>query len=366
MLKFNSSRLKIDRTLIFLVLGLSIFGILMIFNASSVTATENFGNKFYFVRLQILWVLLGLTVMTITSKINYHHWRKISPPLFLISVSFLILVLIPGIGVKVMGGRRWLSFAGFSFPIQPAELAKISTILYLATFLEKKRKFLHFLVILGLLSFLLILEPDLGTAVILTASAFVVYFLSGGRLTEMLLTLFLGLVGGAILIVTSPYRMSRLQVFLNPNLDPQGQSYHLRQVLLALGSGGFWGRGIGQSRQKFLFLPEAATDSIFAIVGEELGFIGSVAIVSVFLILMFIGLKIASEAPDKFGQVLAGGITSMIFLQAFLNLAATVSLVPLTGVPLPFLSYGGSFLLVVFWGIGILLNVWKSGARSRK
>jgi cell division protein FtsW len=217
-----------------------------------------------------------------------------------------------------------------------------------------------------LLSFLLILEPDLGTAVILTASAFVVYFLSGGRLTEMLLTLFLGLVGGAILIVTSPYRMSRLQVFLNPNLDPQGQSYHLRQVLLALGSGGFWGRGIGQSRQKFLFLPEAATDSIFAIVGEELGFIGSVAIVSVFLILMFIGLKIASEAPDKFGQVLAGGITSMIFLQAFLNLAATVSLVPLTGVPLPFLSYGGSFLLVVFWGIGILLNVWKSGARSRK
>lgn len=364
MLKFNSLGIKIDRILIFLVLGLSIFGILMIFDASSVTATENFGDKFYFARLQTFWVLLGLMVMTITSKINYHHWRKISLPLFLISCIFLILVLIPGIGVKVMGGKRWLSFAGFSF--QPAELAKLSTILYLATFLEKRNKFFHFLCLLGFLSFLLILEPDLGTTIILATSALVVYFLSGGSLAEILLASLLGLIGGAFFIFTSPYRMSRLKVFLNPEIDPTGSSYHLRQMLLALGSGGFWGRGIGQSRQKFLFLPEAATDSIFAIIGEELGFIGSVATTSVFLILMFIGLKIASDAPDKFGQVLAGGIVSMIFLQAFLNLAATVSLVPLTGVPLPFLSYGGSFLFVVFWGIGILLNIWKSGVRSRK
>lgn len=362
--KIGFCKTSLNRLLLILTVSLSFFGVLMIFNASSVTAAENFGDKFYFAKLQFFWMMLSFLVMMVTAKIDYHYWKKIVFPLMIISIFFLILVLIPGLGVKVMGGKRWLNL--FFFRFQPAELAKIVTILYLASFLENKNKYLNFLALLGLVSLLLMLEPDLGTTVILVSSAFVVYFLSGGKILEIILTSLLVILGGIFFIIISPYRTSRLRVFLNPNFDPQGQSYHLNQVLLALGSGGFWGRGIGQSRQKFLFLPEAATDSIFAIIGEEVGFIGSVALLVVFLIILFLGMKIAREAPDKFGQVLAGGITSMLFIQIFLNLAAMVSLVPLTGVPLPFISYGGSFLLIAYWGVGILLNISKFGVRIKK
>lgn len=357
MLTLKSADSKINKVLLFLSLGLTIFGCLMIFDASSVMAEEIFEDKFHLFRLQSFWAVTGITSMIFVSMINYHFWKKISSPLFLISVFLLVLVLIPGVGMKLLGGRRWLGIGEFSF--QPAELAKLFYLIYLSTFLEKRKSFSHFIFKTGFLVVLLMMEPDLGTAVILACSAFVVYFLSGANLLEILMTLILGIVGGLGLIFNSPYRLSRLRVFLNPNIDPQGASYHLRQVLLALGSGGFWGRGLGQSRQKFLFLPEASTDSIFAVIGEEMGFVGCLGILITFLVFLFCGLKIAQKAPDKFGLLLAGGITTQIFIQAFLNLSSMVALLPLTGVPLPFISYGGSSLMVTLGSVGILLNISK-------
>jgi len=357
MLSFKPQAVKFDRILFFLVLMLSFLGVLLIYDASAATAMQTFGNRYYFASHQLGWIGLGILVMLITMNINYHFWRRVAWLMLIFSLVSLVLVLLPGLGIKVLGGRRWLNFG--LLPFQPAEFAKIILIIYLTAYFEKKIKFLHFLVLLAVFSLLLMLEPDLGTTVVLISTAFVIYFLVGGKIWEFLILGLFGVLSGLGFILISPYRLARLKVFLNPDLDPQGSSYHLRQILLALGSGGLWGRGIGQSRQKFLFLPEAATDSIFAVIGEEIGFVGAVAFLAFFLFLLIRGLKIAQEAPDKFGQVLAGGIASLIFIQFFLNLASMVSLIPLTGVPLPFISYGGSFLLVAYWGLGILLNISK-------
>lgn len=358
MLKLKVQESKIDRTLFLFTIGMTFFGILMIFDASSVIAVQEFGDKFLFARLQSFWAVLGLFLMLLVSKINYHFWRKLAFPLFLISVFFLILVLIPGIGLRLLGGRRWLGIGEFTF--QPSELAKVFFVIYLSSLFQKSKNFWQFLIPTGLVGALVIMQPDLGTTLILIFSAFVVYFISGAGILEIGL-ISLGVVGSTLIFIFfSPYRLLRLKVFLNPTLDPQGASYHLRQILLALGSGGLWGRGIGQSRQKFLFLPEATTDSIFAIIGEEMGFVGALGILLVFWFFLVRGLKISSAAPDRFGQILAVGLTSTIFIQAFLNLGSMVSLVPLTGVPLPFISYGGSSLLVTLISIGILLNISKS------
>jgi len=363
MLKLKAQESKSDRPLLLLTIGLLIFGILMVFDASFVTATQTFADKFHFVRLQAFWATLGLFLLILASKINYHFWRKIAFPLFLSALFFLILVLIPGVGLKFLGGRRWLGIGEFTF--QPSELAKIFFVIYLSSLMEKKKSLWRFLVLTGLVGLLVIMEPDLGTTVILIFSAFVVYFVSGASIGEIFLLSLLGVSGIAGLILVSPYRLFRLKAFLNPQFDPQGASYHLRQILLALGSGGWWGRGIGQSRQKFLFLPEAASDSIFAVIGEELGFVGGMAVLAAFWFLFVRGLKIALQAPDRFGEILAAGLTSTIFIQAFLNLASMVSLVPLTGVPLPLISYGGSSLLVTLTSIGILLNISKFKMRVK-
>lgn len=363
MLKLKTQEEKIDKVLLLLTLGLTAFGVLMIFEASSVIAQETFGDKFYLMKSQLLWSIFGIVIMIILSKVHYHFWKKISFFLFLISIFLLFLVLVPGLGLKLLGGRRWLNFFGFVF--QPAELAKISIIIYFSSFFEKKKGTLRFLFLIGVITILLMLEPDLGTTVIIVGGSLLVYFLSGANLLEIFLFLIFGFFGGLFLIFFSPYRLERLKVFLNPNLDPQGSSYHLRQVILALGSGGIWGRGLGQSRQKFLFLPEAATDSIFAVIAEEIGFTGTFFLLCFFLFFFFRGLKISQTAQDKFGHLLAGGITGFIFVQTFLNLGSMVSLLPLTGVPLPFISYGGSSLVVILAGVGILLNISKFRLKSK-
>jgi len=355
---------KNDKTLFWLILGFLLFGVVMIFDASAVAAAQDFKDKFYYLRLQSLWAFLGIFLMIGFSLVNYHFWQKISVFLFLGALSLLILVLIPGIGLKYLGGRRWLGIGEFSF--QPSELAKLAFIIYLSSLLEKKKRLSTFLLLVGLVTVLLMLEPDLGTSLIVIATAFFIYFASGAHLLELLLVLFLGLAGVAGFIFTAPYRLSRLKVFLNPEIDPEGASYHLRQILLALGSGGLWGRGLGQSRQKYLFLPETATDSVFAVIGEEMGFIGSLAVLLFLLIMIIRGLKIAQEAPDKFGQLLGVGIAGSIFVQSFLNLASMVSLVPLTGVPLPLISYGRSSLLVTLSGLGILLNISRQRVIKKK
>lgn len=273
------------------------------------------------------------------------------------SLFSLGLVLIPGLGTKVLGAQRWLSLGIFRF--QPAELAKLAFVLYLAAFMSQKKSLWPFLILLTVLIGLTIAEPDLGTAVIIAATGLVVYFASGAPLIWIGLIGIIGLIGGLGLIFSSTYRKERILTFINPARDPLGASYHIHQILLALGSGGLLGLGLGQSRQKYEYLPAAATDSIFAIIAEELGFVGAVGVVIIFLLLIWRGFKIAKEAPDKFGSLLATGIISWIGFQTLINLSAIVALVPLTGVPLPFISYGGSSLVLIMTASGILVNISK-------
>jgi len=363
---------KTDWILVGLVLGLTIFGLIMVGNASVVEAYRDFGDKFYYLRLQAQWVAFGLFAFSIACFFNYRRLKMLAIPLLIFTLISLVLVLIPGIGAKALGARRWLGIGAFRF--QPAELAKLTIVLYLASYFEpsrnkvlpqagsyfsNKRSFLPFLALLGILVVLIMLEPDLGTTVVVAATSLVVYFASGAPVWQIGLIGLVGLIGGGGLIFFSSYRRERLLTFLNPTRDPLGASYHIRQILIALGSGGVFGVGLGQSRQKYEYLPAATTDSIFAVVAEELGFVGAVVILLAFLFLIWRGFKIASQAPDDFGRLLAVGITSWIGFQALVNLGAMVALIPLTGVPLPFISYGGSSLVLALAGMGILINISK-------
>jgi len=363
MVTLKSQTAKIDRVLAGLVLALTVFGILMVYEASSVTAFRDFGDELFYVRQQIIWAILGSGALLFFAKFDYRRLERIAPFFMLVSFIFLFLVLIPGLGIKALGARRWLSLGFFNF--QPAELAKIAFILYISSLLSKKPQAFPFLAVLGILLFLVMLEPDLGTTVILVSSGFSLYFASGAPLLLSSVFGILTCLLGFLLIFSSPYRKERFLTFLDIGRDPLGASYHIRQVLLALGSGGLFGVGFGASRQKYAYLPEAMTDSIFAIIAEELGFLGSVILILAFLVLIYRGLKIAHEAPDRFGQLLGVGITSLVGIQALVNLAAMVALVPLTGVPLPFVSYGGSSLVIAMVAVGILLNISKHRVERR-
>jgi len=348
---------KPDWLIIGLTLGLTIFGIIMVGNVSVLKAYQDFGDKFHYLRLQIYWALLGIGAFFVTSLLNYNFWKKVAIPLIIFSLITLILVLIPGIGTQALGARRWLGFGFFSF--QPAELAKLSFIFYLSSFFSKKKNIWPFLAILGILVGLIMLEPDLGTTVVLAATGLSIYFISGAPIFAIGLIALFSILSGIGLIITSPYRKERLLTFFDPSRDPLGASYHIRQVLIAIGSGGLFGVGLGQSRQKYEYLPEVTTDSIFAIIAEEIGFIGGVIILGLFLLLVWRGFRIAKEAPDEFGKLLAVGITSWIGFQALINLCSMVALVPLTGIPLPFISYGGSSLVLSLVAMGILVNISK-------
>lgn len=348
-----------DWWLVALVFGLTIFGLIMVGNVSVVEAYRDFGDKLYYLRLQMQWAGLGLLAFVAASFFDYRKLKFLALPLLIFTLICLFLVLIPGLGASILGARRWLGIGPIRF--QPAELAKLTFVLYLSSFFATKKSLLPFLTILGLMVFLIMLEPDLGTTVVLCATGLAVYFASGAPILTIGLIGLTGIVGGAVLILSSAYRRERLTTFLNPTTDPLGASYHIRQILIALGSGGLFGVGLGQSRQKYEYLPAVTTDSIFAVIAEELGFVGSVAILLLFLGLIWRGFKIASRAPDDFGKLLAVGITSWVGFQALVNLGAMVALIPLTGVPLPFISYGGSSLVLVLTGMGILVNIAKQG-----
>lgn len=343
---------------------LTIFGLLMVYNASSVSALADFGDKYYYLKEQAKWLALGFFSLVFLIFFDYRRLYFLSPFILLASIILLILVFIPGLGIKAYGASRWLDFRFFSF--QPSELAKIALVIYLSAWFSEKEKgrLWAFLLLASLLLALIFFQPDMGTAVVLAATSLTLYFLSGAALWHLLALLPLVAVLGLILIRVSSYRFQRLLSFINPNFDPLGASYHLRQILIALGSGGFWGLGLGQSRQKYAYLPESTTDSIFAIIGEEVGFVGATILVLVFLFFLWRGFKIARAAPDRFGQLLAAGITSWLAVQTFINLSAMVALIPLTGVPLPFISYGGSSLVVALAGIGILLNISRQGRKK--
>ncbi|OGY18441.1 MAG: cell division protein FtsW [Candidatus Chisholmbacteria bacterium RIFCSPLOWO2_01_FULL_50_28] len=346
-----------DYTLFFCAVLLTLFGVLMVYDASVVEAYQQFGNKFFFAKQQLVWAGIGLVVLGLTSQIPYWLWKKVSIGAFVATVVMLGLVLVPSIGMKIQGARRWIGFG--SLTIQPAELAKLTLILYLSLLLEKKRSLLQFLVAVGVAAGLIVLEPDLGTGIVIVAIGAALYFFSGAPLKTFLTLGIVGTIVGMGVIAISPYRRARVATFFNPKDDPLGASYHIRQVLIALGSGGLFGVGIGQSRQKFQYIPAATTDSIFAIIAEEVGFIGSLGLIVLFLFMIMRAMKIARQSKDQFGKLLCGGIAAWIGIQAALNLATMVALVPLTGIPLPLISYGGSATIVTLAGIGIVLNVSK-------
>lgn len=345
--------------LFFLPTIISIVGVFFVFEASSVRSFNEFGESFHYLKLQVVWIALGVLVMMFISFFNYHKLYYLALPMMSITIGLLFLVLLPGVGHKVGGARRWFDL-GF-FNLQPTELAKLSAVIYLSSWFisREKKRFFSFMILIGLLMFLIILQPDMGTATIIFFISIIIYFLAGIELPYLLL-----LIPGAAafffaLIKISPYRARRLLAFFEPNLDPLGITYHINQILISLSSGGIFGRGFGASRQKYLFLPEAHTDSIFAIIGEEVGFIGSLLIIILFIVLCFRIYKAISLAPDRFGRLLAGGIFAFFNLQILINLGAMVNLIPLTGVPLPFISYGGSNMIVSFTLMGILINIAK-------
>jgi cell division protein FtsW len=336
---------------------LTSIGLFFIFEASSVTAFRLIGNSFHYFQLQMMWFGLGLAAMTFFALFDYRKLYYFAFPALLFTLVTLILVLIPGIGSHVLGARRWINLGPFNF--QPTETAKFSVILYLCSwFLYKEReRFLSFLLLLGSIIGLIMIQPDMGTAIIIFSLFVSIYYFSGEDVKYLLMLIPASFAGFLLLIATSSYRMRRFLAFLNPNSDPEGIGYHIRQIFISLSSGGIFGKGFSSSRQKYQFLPEAHTDSIFAIIGEEVGFIGSFMLIMVYAFLMYLVLRTALHAKDRFGKLLASSIFCLISLQLIINLGGMVGIMPLTGVPLPFVSYGGSSLLVFYALLGIVISV---------
>ena len=341
--------------LLFATLILTALGLLMVFNSSSINALQLTGNKLHFFRLQLIWSFIGLVAMVIMSRLKIDWLRIFSPHFLALAILFLFLVLLPGFGHQVSGARRWLQLG--SFRLQPSELVKLSYLIYLSAWLTKKPQLKPFLLLTGLILGLIMLEPDLGTALVISVSSMITLFLSGFSLAPFLSLVTGGILAILLLIIYSPYRRQRLLTFLNPQTDLQGSSYHINQILIALGSGGFSGLGLGQSRQKFNYLPEVATDSIFAIWAEETGFLGSLILIALFTFFLLVCFRITQSQTKKFNFLLAGSLTAYFAAQIILNLAGMVAMAPLTGIPLPFISYGGSSLIINLTAAGILLNL---------
>lgn len=358
MTKRSATPIRLGLVVIILIIILSLLGLVFVFEASVAESLSTFGDRYYLFKQHLLGMAIGWVAFFVGLLIPAKTWLKISLFLLLAGILALILVFIPGIGLNLNGASRWLSIAGFT--IQPVEFAKFALICYLAAWLPKQKELIPFLIILAIPSLLLILQPDLGSLLVVFGIACGMYFVAGGNLKQ------LGLVGAVsiplllIAILMSPYRMQRMLTFFNPESDPLGSSYHVRQIILALGRGGLFGQGLGNSTQRFSYIPEASTDSIFAIVGEETGFVGSFIIISLFAVLIFSLFKLVNQTQNP-GEIklLGNGLAIWITAQTLLNLSAVVALVPLTGVPLPFFSYGRTALIMLLFATGVLLNTGK-------
>mgnify|MGYP002627215290 CR=1 FL=1 len=357
---------KFDITLFITILITSIFGIIMIYSASYVWAEYKFNDPFKFVKHQALFFIIGLILMLIISKIDYKKYLKYANKLLLIAIILLVLVLIPGIGTIRNGSRSWFGIGAFG--IQPSEAAKLVLIIFASKYLSKNQKdmknlFKGVLPILGITLFifgLIMLQPDFGTGVIIVMSVMGLLFVAGADMKFFVYLGILGIIGIVILILIAPYRMERILSFINPWSDPLGSGFQIIQSLYAIGPSGLFGYGFLNSRQKHFYLPEPQTDFIFSIIAEEFGFMGIIIVATLFLIIIYKGLKIARKTNDLFSKYLAFGITFELAFQAMLNLMVVVGLIPVTGVTLPFLSYGGSSLLITLCGMGILLNISRS------
>lgn len=356
-------RVKPDLSLLFISFLLIIFGILILTSVSIPYSQKKYNKNFYYVSRQIFFGFLpGFFLLFIFYKIRLSFFQKNYFWLFPFILILSLIVFFPGLGWKVYGAQRWVKIFNFSF--QPIEILKPFIIIFFAGFLslEKKKNifhFLFFLFFLGIISFILFLQKDASTLLLLGVCLLLLYFISGAPFAHLIfLFLFLFLVG-IFLIKIAPYRLNRILVFLNPDLDPLGIGYHLQQALISVGSGAMWGRGLGMSEQKFGLLPHPISDSIFAIYAEETGFIGSLVLLSLFLLFFIRCAKISKEAKVGFQRLVGFGITFLFVLQTFMNLGSMVGLFPISGIPLPFVSYGGSAIVGEMISLGILLNISK-------
>ena len=355
-----------DRLLFGIVASLTFFGVLMISSAGIVYADVRFDDPYFFFKRQIIGVTLGFMTMIILSKVDYHFFRRWAFWIFMGAIGLLTLALIPNVGSEAYGASRWISIGPFSF--QPSEAMKLAVILYISAWCAGKgtkiitdinEGLISFLSILGLACILVLLQPDVGTTGMIVFIALSIFYLAGAKMSHVVAIIGGGFVSLIVLILMAPYRMARFTAFLNPESDPQGSGYQIQQALIAIGSGGLFGVGLGHSNQKGLYLPEPVGDSIYAIIAEELGLVGALVILVAFFLFAWRGMKIATAAPDVFGKLVAGGITVWIVGQAILNIAAITALVPLTGIPLPFISYGGTSIVFTLASVGVLLNISK-------
>jgi cell division protein FtsW len=357
-----------DYLFLVIVGAIILLGLVMLASASAPEGYREFSDSYYYLKHQLIFGFVpGLAGLLLLSRIPYTFWRRHAWNLLLISIGLLVVVFIPGISAGIGTAHSWISVAGV-FSVQPSEIVKLTFLFYLAGWLSQRGKravedvhggLLPFVGVLGAILILMMLQPDTGTMCIIAAMALVVYFTAGAPLIYVLGLFGAGLASLSLLISLSPYRAARFTTFLHPELDPQGIGYHINQALLAIGTGGFWGLGYGHSRQKFEYLPEAINDSIFAVIAEEMGFVLAVGFLLLFLAFVWRALAIAKSAPDDFAKYVTVGVTAWIVLQAIINIGSMVSLLPMTGVPLPFVSYGGTSLAVAMAAVGVVLNISK-------
>ena len=338
-------------------------GIIMIYSASAIFAEDKYGDQYYFVRRQLMWACFGIVSMIIASLIPMGMLRKAAKPLLILTWMMLILVFVPDIGVRIGGARRWLRFGGWSF--QPAEMAKLVIIIYSAHFLSRKqseladfhRGLLPLVIVIGITMILILFQPDFGTALVIGAVSLVIGLVAGVSVKHILGLAALAAPVIILLVFKVSYRWQRILVFMNPWKDPSDTGYQITQSFIALGSGGLKGRGWGQSIQKLYYLPESHTDFIFSIIGEEIGFIGTSAILLLFAAFVYYGMKVSKNADDLFAYLVGMGVTVMIGLQAIIHMGVVSGCLPTKGLTLPFVSFGGSSLLVNMAGVGLLMNI---------
>jgi len=355
--------------MLFIIMALLAFGLIALYSASSIPSYTKFQNTTYFIYHQLAYgAAIGLLSMYILSRVDYHFWQKKLPILIVVSLVLLAMVKISAFGTTFGGAARWLDVGPFSF--QPSELAKLVVILYLAAWADKKKGALNdfyfgllpSLTIIGLFSLLILWQPDFGTMLVLISVSFAMLFTAGINWKYFFWSAACGILSMALFVTFEPYRAQRIKTFFDPGFDPQGVGYQINQALMAIGAGGMWGYGYGLSRQKHSYLPEVMTDSIFAVIAEELGFFRVLGILLLFMLFVFRGFSIAKNAPDTFGKMVAFGITMWIAVQALINIAAIVNIIPLTGIPLPFFSYGSSALILNLAAMGILLNISRQAS----
>ncbi len=342
---------------------LNVVGAVMVLSASSVSSLTDYGSAWYFFERQVAWIAVAAAAFMMASRIDYHAWRRWVRPLLVVSMLLLLVVLIPGVGILVAGSRRWLGSGMLRF--QPTEIAKLALLVYTADLLARRAKDLHdwrrvlrpVLIVLAVLCALVLREPDLDSTIVLGLIAFTVLVAGGVRARHLTLIGGAATVAATVLALVEPYRRARVFAFLNPSSDASNGTYQISQSLIAIGSGGWTGVGLGAGRAKWLFLPNAHTDFIFAIIGEELGLVGCLLVVGLFVAFAVLGTRSALRAPDRFGMLLAAGVTAWVVGQAAINIGAVIGLLPVSGIPLPFISFGGSALVFTMVAAGMLANV---------